>query len=352
MLLQVYYLRIFNTLLSWKNPKEREASLEKLSIIICAKNEISNLKVNLPKLLKRNPKVSEIIVVDDFSTDGTSAFLSGLKADHKKLKSIVPEKDIAGKKMALDAGIREASGEFILLTDADCQPKENWAETMSKILIGKTEVVLGYGPYFKEDSWLNKWQRWECFFTALQYLSFALRQKAYMGVGRNLMYKKKLYLDKADPSKHFWLSSGDDDLNLQQMINSDNVAISLNRDSFVYSKSASNLSDYINQKKRHYSTAQSYKAEHKLRLAGISIAHVLFFCCFLSLIFAGQYVLALSVYILRCLIYVVHFKRLNKIFGEEDLVRYWPILDIIQLCYYIYFSAAVLFPKNQTWKQR
>ena len=56
------------------------------------------------------------------------------------------------------------------------------------------EVVLGYGAYHKRPGMLNKLIRFETFHTALQYLSFALAGMPYMGVGRNLSYKKKLFL--------------------------------------------------------------------------------------------------------------------------------------------------------------
>ena len=53
------------------------------------------------------------------------------------------------------------------------------------------EVVLGYGAYKKYPGFLNKLIRFETFHTALQYFSYALAGKPYMGVGRNLSYRKE-----------------------------------------------------------------------------------------------------------------------------------------------------------------
>jgi hypothetical protein len=60
----------------------------------------------------------------------------------------------------------------------------------------ETEIVLGYGAYHKKKGLLNKLIRFETFHTALQYLSYALAGIPYMGVGRNLSYKKGLFFKK------------------------------------------------------------------------------------------------------------------------------------------------------------
>ena len=56
-----------------------------------------------------------------------------------------------------------------------------------------TEIVLGYGAYHKAPTLLNKIIRFETFHTALQYFSYALAGMPYMGVGRNLSYKKEVF---------------------------------------------------------------------------------------------------------------------------------------------------------------
>jgi len=102
---------------------------------------------------------------------------------------------ISGKKYPLSIGIREAKHEVLLLTDADCVPaSEFWVEKMQDAYDDNIEIVLGYGAYHKKSGMLNKMIRFETFHTALQYLSYALAGMPYMGVGRNLSYKKDLFL--------------------------------------------------------------------------------------------------------------------------------------------------------------
>ena len=87
-----------------------------------------------------------------------------------------------------------AKFEIMLLTDADCLPAtENWISSMQSCYSDNTEIVLGYSPYLKKPGLLNKVIRWETYHTAMQYLSYALAGIPYMGVGRNLSYKKTLF---------------------------------------------------------------------------------------------------------------------------------------------------------------
>ena len=75
-----------------------------------------------------------------------------------------------------------------------------------------SEVILGFGGYKKEQGLLNKIIRYDTFNVAQQYLSFSLRNHTYMGVGRNLAYKKSLFFDNKGFASHIHIPSGDDDL--------------------------------------------------------------------------------------------------------------------------------------------
>ena len=74
---------------------------------------------------------------------------------------------------------------------------------MVKYFCTGKEIVLGYGGYEKQLGFLNKLVRFDTFHVALQYLSYALIGKSYMGVGRNLAYKKSLFLKIRDLLRTF-----------------------------------------------------------------------------------------------------------------------------------------------------
>ena len=77
---------------------------------------------------------------------------------------------------------------------------------------GETEIVLGYGGYERRSSLVNFLIRYETLWVAIQYLSYALSGRTYMGVGRNMAYRKSLFIKNKGFSSHYTVASGDDDL--------------------------------------------------------------------------------------------------------------------------------------------
>ncbi|MEM9822100.1 MAG: glycosyltransferase, partial [Bacteroidota bacterium] len=247
-----------------------------VSIIICARNEAENLKKNLPRILNQNYRSYEVIVVNDNSSDQTQNILLNFHIKNPILWSldITDKPKGSGKKPALAAGIRAARHEVLLFTDADCQPtSRNWLREMQELIQGRVEIGLGYGPYFSEKGFLNKFIRFETIFTAIQYFSFALAGHPYMGVGRNLIYKKRLFDKAGGFDKHAHLLSGDDDLFVNEVAHSNNVSITLKKESFVYSAPKSSWKAYFRQKARHLSTGKHYKIKHQVLLGLVSTSH-------------------------------------------------------------------------------
>ncbi|MGQ9471855.1 MAG: glycosyltransferase family 2 protein [Candidatus Aminicenantales bacterium] len=115
---------------------------KKLSIVIPAYNE----EKTIAEIISRVNKVEvglekEIIVVDDGSTDGTAELLKQLA--NEKLKVIFHEKN-AGKGAALQTGFSQATGDIVLVQDADLEydPKE-YPRLLEPILDGRADVVYG-----------------------------------------------------------------------------------------------------------------------------------------------------------------------------------------------------------------
>ena len=78
-------------------------------------------------------------------------------------------------------GIKAAKYEYLLLTDADCLPKNQyWIRSMSQHFSTK-EIVLGYGGYYKQRGLLNQLIRFDTFLVALQYFSFCIKRACLYG---------------------------------------------------------------------------------------------------------------------------------------------------------------------------
>src|SRR6201991_4600350 len=282
-LIQLLYYWIVFQRLAWYKPSEKEKSQQHpVSVVVCARDEAANLAKNLPGVLVQTyPTTHEVIVVNHNSQDETRYLLEEFKKTFKKLQVVNLEqeaKGIPGKKYPLSIGIKEAKHEIILLTDADCVPaSEHWLWKMQAAYTNGVEVVLGYGAYYKRPGFLNKLIRFETFHTALQYFSLALAGLPYMGVGRNLSYKKGLFLRNKGFSSINHVLSGDDDLFINKVANKDNISVVIDADAFTLSEPKKTFGDWIRQKNRHFTTSKYYKPNHKFLLGLYSASHFLFY---------------------------------------------------------------------------
>lgn len=326
-----------------------------VTVIICARNEAANLQVNLPAILTQQYPDYEVVVVNDRSWDGTKGILRDFEAQYPNLKVVtVPEgaKYIAGKKFAATMGIKAAKHEWLVFTDADCKPaSEHWLAGMQTPADPSTEILLGYSPYTKTGGLLNALIRFETFFTAVNYLSFAIKGMPYMGVGRNMAYRKALFFKNKGFAAHMHIPSGDDDLFVNANANAYNTAVQIHPDTFMYSEPKKTWGAYLKQKKRHFGAGKLYKAKHKFILSSQIIIQFLFygllailFCLKETQLIVGG-LLLLSI-LIRSLIY----PRLLKKLGYPGLRWWFPLLDILLFIFLVFNGILSIFVKKVQWK--
>ena len=324
-----------------------------VSIIICARNEAENLKKNLPHILNQNYRSFEVIVVDDKSEDETRNILSKYKITYRNLRIItVVDKPLgSGKKPALAQGIKAANHEMLLFTDADCCPvSKEWLREMQKPIRGPIEIGLGFGPYKKSTGFLNMFIRYEAFFTALQYFSFALAGNPYMGVGRNLIYKKELFDRAGGFDSHEHIMSGDDDLFINQVANKNNTCIILNENTHVYSDPVKTWSAYYRQKNRHLSTGRYYQPKHKFLLGLVSASHFFhYFLAFLLFILNFGLIFAVIIIVIRILVITLICKPILRKLQDRRLTLWTPYLDAAYVLFYVIFSISLIKGKIRQW---
>jgi len=351
-----YYLFVFSKFAFDKTYKNTiNTDTPPVSVIISAKNELKNLKEFLPVILSQSYPEFEVIVVNDGSWDDTSDYLEELVKTEPKLRLVdvkVEEKYVKGKKFALTLGIKASQHEWLLFTDADCKPvSENWIREMSQGMTADKEIVLGYSRYKKRNSFLNLFIRWETFYSAMHYFSYALRQNAYMGVGRNLAYRKSLFFKVKGFASHQHILSGDDDLFVNQTANPTNTAIVFSRDSFTESLPKLTWGGWWKQKKRHFYTGKYYKKGHILSLGLFNISHILFYTFLvLSLVFGYKYwYYPLAIYIVRLLVQsVILYKSMVKLRSSNLFGLFW-LFDILLVIYYLTVGVAGLVTKRLKW---
>jgi poly-beta-1,6-N-acetyl-D-glucosamine synthase len=347
----IYILGIFSRL-AWHKPTKALQGIEPVSVIIVAKNELQNLRDNLPHFFAQNHPEFEVVVVNNESWDETGEFLEELQLHHPNLRVVTIkefERYPKGKKFALTLGIKAAKYETLLFSDADCVPaSNNWIGQMQQAYTNKTEVVLGYGAYNKTKGLLNYLIRYETFYTALQYLSFALAGKAYMGVGRNLSYKKQTFFKVKGFASHNHIMSGDDDLFVNEVATKTNVAISINPDAFTLSEPKHTFGEWFKQKRRHLHTGKHYKLSHKFLLTMLNISHILFYAFAITLLALWhQPEITGIIYGVRLLaLLIVFYNAMNKL-KEKNLFWGLIFLDIFYFLYYLLMGLRALVCKQK-----
>jgi len=264
-LAQVFFLGYFIRPLR-KNTVPVSKSSPPLSILIVGRNERSNLEKLLPLLVNQKYPDFDIHLVDDASEDGTADMVRDLIPRFPSIRlQVLPRH--CGKKKALETGLMQLDRELVLLTDADCLPAtDQWISLMVESLDPGYDVVLGYSPYEQREGPLNQVIRLETAYTAALYFGFARRNLAYMGVGRNLLYRRTALVHAFNLNAQRGLKSGDDDLTIQELSGQGKINFRYDPPSWVYSLPEKNWKAWLNQKKRHVGTARHYRLRHQALL--------------------------------------------------------------------------------------
>lgn len=352
----IYYWGIFSRIAFYKD-NDKTATSQPVSVIICAKNEAKNLPVFLPSVLAQEYPDYEVIVVNNGSWDSTGEVLEQMQKDYPKLKIVTLKEELKykeGKKLGLTLGIKAAKNDLLLFTDADCKPlSNNWIKSMASHYVGKTEIVLGYSPYTKAPGLVNLIIRFETFYTALQYFGFTLAGGAYMGVGRNLSYRKETFFRVKGFATHSHIISGDDDLFINDAANATNVAIEVNPDSFVESVPKKTWGEWYKQKTRHLNVGKYYKRNNKLKLGLFNITHILFYLTLITTVSLNQSELVLiilgSAFGARLLTQFIIFYGGMKRLKELSLLPFFLFFDIFYFIYYIIVGIKAIFVKQNAW---
>jgi len=349
-----YYLFFFTRLAFYKTKPKNIFQTHPVSVIISSRDEAGNLARNLPGILvQKYTTTHEVIVVNDNSLDESKYILEEYQKIFRQLQLVELKQEakfIPGKKFPLSVGIKTAKHEIVLLTDADCVPaSEFWIEKMQEGFNEGTEIVLGYGAFHKKNGLFNKLVRWETFHTALQYLSYARAGLAYMGVGRNLSYKKTVFFRHKGFSSHNHVAGGDDDLFINKAATKENTAIMIHKDAFTLSEPPKTWEQWIKQKNRHYTTGKYYRGLHKFLLGLYAFSHFLFYPFFVVALFVNWKV-ALIIFGVRFVLQGIILLHATNKLDEKDLFPWYWALDAWMFFYYLLFSTALFKKPGKTWK--
>jgi poly-beta-1,6-N-acetyl-D-glucosamine synthase len=351
-----YYLRFYLRSVSRASAVTLN-SKPPVSVIICARNEAANLREFLPSVLQQQYPDYEVVVVNDCSEDETEMVLSEFKSQFQHLRISTINKDPRfhhNKKLAQLIGIKAAKNEILLFTDADCRPEsDQWISLMTGQLANEKDFVLGYGGYSRAKGLLNRYIRYDTMFIAMQYLGMAQRGIPYMGVGRNLVYRKSLFMKSNGFSSHYHIPSGDDDLFVNANANRANTAIQTAEGSVTWSVPCDSFSCLMKQKGRHMTTSGMYRTRDRYILVAEPATRILFYGSLILLLTHGYlWQLTLALFAARLATQIFVFSKAAKHFREASITIPSIFFDIIApfLNSLFYLSTFWNRAGNKAWR--
>ena len=333
---------------------------EPVSIVVCARNELDNLRRLLPLLLQQDyPSLFEIVLIDDRSTDDTYLYAQQLSQYYPTTVRLVtiartPE-GFAPKKYALTLGIKATRHARLLFIDADCIPATNqWLRLMQRGFAQGhgADLVLGFSAYAAAPGFLNQLIRYETLLTAAQYLSFAWRGWPYMGVGRNLAYTRACFTATKGFASHIRQLSGDDDLLVQDAVRQgQRVAVVADASAHTLSEPAGTWGAWWRQKRRHLSAGRAYRLADRWRVGGFVMANLLFYLGTVQLAFSpNNWVPLAVVWALRTLFVSAVYARLSKRLHQPLHVGLLPVLDAVYFFQYLALGTSLFLNRTLRWK--
>lgn len=326
--------------------KNLETSFEKVSVMVSAKNEEENISNFITNILSQSTENLEFVLIDDNSSDKTFEIA-------EKFSDIILKKNpFSGKKSALKYGIDFCSGEFLILTDADCFGNNQWAETISKTAFNyDADMILAPVIICAEDS-SNIFQRlWEAEGFSLITITAGtcIWGKPVMSNGGNIGYKTFFFKNNI-LSLNKKYSSGDDMFMMESAQRQKKKIVYVkDRNAVVRTLGPKNLKQLLRQRSRWVSKTGGYKEKFTLFFAGV--------------IFFGNFFAALLPFVAsftdwKVSVFMVLTKFLSDFFSVKVSSDYYrkkqKISDIIVLeiiyPYYVLSSVASFLFKGVRWK--
>ena len=351
-LLFCFLIQLFYWLFFYKRPysyqkKKGEFSvpdetLPSISVIVTSKNSAEELEQNLPFIIEQDYPDFEVIVVNRGSTDDTDMVLKAAEQKYPRLyHTYVPAEaeGINEKKLALTLGIKAAKNDFLLFTEAYCRPcSRNWIKEFGKEFTQGKEVILGFCKLdIPKKTGLRGFMQYDNLIHHLKFLSMAILGKPFMGIGRNLAYKKELFFSNKGFSSILNLEGGEDDLYVNRIAPKKKTGVVLSRESMTETDSVSHFNAWRALKSRYLYTKQYYKGFSSLIFWFETFSKYLFYLLLAGTItlgaVSGNYILSAFALLLFVIRYAVQWRVITLNSRHFDAGKYHvnlPFYDIFQ----------------------
>ncbi|MDD2799104.1 MAG: glycosyltransferase [Bacteroidales bacterium] len=358
----VYYLTIYRRIIVLNKRVKKEQNdytteQKPVSVIVYACNDADNLEQYLPQILNQNYPNFEVIVVNDGSTDETKDLLTILESKYPHLyQTYIPEgaKNHSRRKLAMTVGVKAAKYDWILATEANCEILSmDWIASISRNFTSTTEIVLMYSNYAYPKNIKSVYRSLDNLFFSIRYLGMASLGKPFMGIRRNLAYKKELFFRNGGAYSGFLnLKDGDDDLFINRVSSKTNTRVEISKDSVTRANFYQFDKAWKIQKQGYGITSHFLQNRSAFLFGFESFSRYLFYASFFATIILGiqnwiLYIIAGSFFLIRFLIQTVIINKVGNILGEKFYLFSIPLFDIIQPIIDYRYRLAGRFTKRR-----
>lgn len=366
LIIQTVYTEGWKALPVWNTPNDFQPKT-KISILIPARNEAENIENCIDSILNQTyPKdMFEVIVLDDFSEDKTAELV---KQYAKKgftniqllqlANHISPNATQSFKKKAIEIGIRQAKGELIITTDADCVVQPNWLTLMASIYQEKQPKFIAAPVNFHHEQ--NDFERFQSldFIGMMGITGSGIYTKIMrMCNGANLAYPKSIFTEVNGFQGIDTHASGDDMMLMQKIarIYPNDIVYLKNQTATTFTTAKPTLKSFINQRVRWSTKSKGYEERQVTAiLIGVWLFCVSIPLTFLSSLWFGK--LALIIGFGQLLIKMMADYRLLKttstFFYRSDLMQTFVKSSVYHLFYIIAVGFLGGVIQKYEWKGR
>lgn len=337
-----------------------------ISLLIPARNEAANIEACLASALAQNYPSSllEIIVIDDHSDDQTAVKVTRIAAQYSNLRLLYladylnGAKHTAYKKKAIEVGIREAHGQLIVTTDADCQSGKDWLRSLVACYEQHQPKFIAAPVNFQQER--NSIEYFQSLdFCGMMGITAAGIKGRFMHMcnGANLAYEKAAFFEVEGFLGIDNKASGDDMLLMQKMARAfpEQIAYVKSRAALVHTRAQPNWSSFLQQRLRWASKSTDYQ-EWKVTAM---LAAVYLFCVNLFLVgmvglFWEKTFLYLLVFLLGLKI-LVDYRLLSSttaFFHRRDLMSHFLRSQLWHIFYIVSVGTLANLVKKYQWKGR
>jgi cellulose synthase/poly-beta-1,6-N-acetylglucosamine synthase-like glycosyltransferase len=361
----LYFLLLMYYLIGWNRVKifsETNESYEKtISIIVPARNEENNISTTLRQIIEQDypNHLYEVIIIDDSSDDETISLAEKEILKHSKkpeIRLIKLADGKAGKKQAIEEGVKSSRGDYIIVTDADCVRKKGWLKSISAFA-AQTQAKFISAPvgFYEEESVFEKMQSLE--FSSLIGIGAACigNNSPTMCNGANMAFDKNTFIEVEGYADVDEVASGDDEFLMHKIHKKypNRVKFIKHKEAIVSTKAKKNLKDFWKQRRRWVSKSTRYKnrIEQGMQLF-VWLFHL---ALMLSFPFALLGILPFESFILLLLVKLfaelLFFIPVLKFFSKH-VYLYWYPLSALLYVFYVVTIAFSAFGGTYFWKGR